>query len=150
MHIANLAVWCIMNNCINVNFCMLLDNFETHEAKVFFQRHYSEIYYICHDYFSVVEVTLRQKGNYIHCDRQIKYYKQCWKMSGSARNITLQEIFLHLAVFLSPYALECHIIYLLFTKAFCKSRLSSAKIEVYHNVRHHMFSAIYTCWKFYI
>ncbi|CAB3994423.1 ral GTPase-activating subunit alpha-2 isoform X2, partial [Paramuricea clavata] len=41
----------------------LLDNFETHEAKVFFQRHYSEIYYICHDYFSVVEVTLRQKAN---------------------------------------------------------------------------------------
>jgi hypothetical protein len=40
----------------------LSDNFETHEAKVFFQRHYSEIYYICHDYFSIVEVNLRQKG----------------------------------------------------------------------------------------
>jgi hypothetical protein len=25
--------------------------------------------------------------------------------------LSLQEIFLHLAVFLSPYALECHIIY---------------------------------------
>ena len=41
----------------------LLDNFETHEAKVFFQRHYSEIYYICHDYFSIVEVNLRLKAN---------------------------------------------------------------------------------------
>ncbi|XP_028395941.1 ral GTPase-activating protein subunit alpha-2-like isoform X2 [Dendronephthya gigantea] len=42
---------------------ILLDNYETHEAKVFFQRHYSEIYYICHDYFSIVEVNLRQKAS---------------------------------------------------------------------------------------
>jgi hypothetical protein len=56
--------------------------------------------------------------------------------------LSLQEIFLHLAVFLSPYALECHIIY------FC---ILQAKIEVYHNVWHlHMFSETYTCWKFYI
>lgn len=41
----------------------LLENFEVHEAKVFFQRHYSEIYYICHDYFSIVEVNLRLKAN---------------------------------------------------------------------------------------
>jgi hypothetical protein len=30
--------------------------------------------------------------------------------------------------------------YLLFTKAFCKSRSSCAEIGVYHNVRHHICS----------
>jgi hypothetical protein len=34
-------------------------------------------------------------------------------------------------------SLECHIINLLFTKAFCKSRLSCAETEVYHNVWYH-------------
>ena len=63
----------------------------------------------------------------------------------SRRNFSciLQEIFV------IPY---CHIIYFLFTKAFCKSRLSCAEIEVYHNVRlsqcgHH---TSHICWKFYI
>ena len=58
-----------------------------------------------------------------------------------------QDIFLHFTgiLQLSSYILECHIIYLLFTKAFCKSRLSCAESEVYHNVRHHMFSGIYIC-----
>jgi hypothetical protein len=50
------------------------------------------------------------------------------------RSLTLQEI-------LSSYILECHIIYLLFTKAFFKSRLSCAAIEVYHNVRHHTLTS---------
>jgi hypothetical protein len=45
--------------------------------------------------------------------------------------------------------LPFYIIYLSFTKAFCKSRLSCAEVEVYHNVRHHMFSEICICRKFY-
>ena len=40
---------------------------------------------------------------------------------------------------------------LMFTKAFCKSRLACAAIEVYNiNVRHHTFSEIYMCRTFYI
>jgi hypothetical protein len=43
-----------------------------------------------------------------------------------------------------------HVIYFMFTNVFCKLRLSCAEIEVYHNVRHHTFSEICICGKFYI
>ena len=43
-----------------------------------------------------------------------------------------------------------HVIYFMFTNVFCKSRLSCAKIEVYHNMQHHTFSEICICRKFYI
>jgi hypothetical protein len=72
---------------------------------------------------------------------------QCWKMSCSASSIaarkyltnylrrkfscTLQEIFV-----ISSTGMAYHL-YLLFTKAICKSRLSCAKIEAYHIVQHH-------------
>jgi hypothetical protein len=45
----------------------------------------------------------------------------------------------------------CHIIYLYCSKipkAFCKSRLSCAEIEVYHTVLHHACSEIYICRTF--
>ena len=48
----------------------------------------------------------------------------------SRNKISSQELFLHLAGNFCHLILECHIIYLLFTKAFCKSRLSCAEIEV--------------------
>jgi hypothetical protein len=55
-----------------------------------------------------------------------------WTKYLSRKAYTLQEIL---------FQLECHISYLLFNlkvpKAFSKSRLSCAKIEVYHNVQHY-------------
>jgi hypothetical protein len=50
-------------------------------------------------------------------------------------------------MFVILYILECHIIYLMLKTS--KSVLQ-AEIEVYDNVRHHTFSEIYICRKFYI
>jgi hypothetical protein len=38
-----------------------------------------------------------------------------------------------------------HVIYFMFTNVFCKSRLSCAKIEVYHNMQHHIHSLKSAC-----
>jgi hypothetical protein len=54
-----------------------------------------------------------------------------------------QEIFVPCRKFWSSYILECHIIYLFFTEAFFKSRLSCADIEVHHDVRHYMLTYIH-------
>jgi hypothetical protein len=56
----------------------------------------------------------------------------------------LQEIFV-----MSSYLLECHIIYLLFTKVFCKSRLSTT-IGYHKCVAPYTFSEIFIYRKFYI
>ena len=56
------------------------------------------------------------------------FQRQQHRSQEILNKISSQEIFyiLHACVktFLSSYILECHILYSLFTKAFCKSRLS--------------------------
>jgi hypothetical protein len=68
-------------------------------------------------------------------------------------SFTLQEIFVifqtgmpYNLLFVYKSILQVVIIFI-----WCfEKRLSCAEIEVYHNVRHHTFSEIYICRKFYI
>ncbi|BFZ11585.1 hypothetical protein BsWGS_14624 [Bradybaena similaris] len=45
---------------------LVLDNYETQDAKKFFQENYSHIYYIFYDNFSTVEADLKQRANKAH------------------------------------------------------------------------------------
>jgi len=42
--------------------CLVTDNYETTEAKKFFEENYSHIYYIFFDNFVTVESDLKQRG----------------------------------------------------------------------------------------
>jgi len=46
-------------------FCFVVDTYDAHEAKTFFDKNYSLIYYIFHDVFTSVETDLRQRGELI-------------------------------------------------------------------------------------
>ena len=46
-------------------FCIVVDTYDAHEAKTFFDKNYSLIYYIFHDVFTSVETDLRQRGKLI-------------------------------------------------------------------------------------
>ena len=41
---------------------IFLDNADTHETSIFFENHYSHIFYIVYDAFVAAELSLRQKG----------------------------------------------------------------------------------------
>ena len=41
------------------------DNYDTQEAKKFFQDNYSHIYYIFYDNFGSVEADLKQRGKWL-------------------------------------------------------------------------------------
>jgi hypothetical protein len=41
---------------------IFLDNADTHETLIFFENHYSHIFYIVYDAFVAAELSLRQKG----------------------------------------------------------------------------------------
>ncbi|BFZ06941.1 hypothetical protein BsWGS_09980 [Bradybaena similaris] len=45
---------------------LVLDNYDTQEAKKFFQENYSHIYYIFDDNFGTVEADLKQRANKAH------------------------------------------------------------------------------------
>ncbi|KAK3764075.1 hypothetical protein RRG08_046540 [Elysia crispata] len=45
---------------------LVLDNYEVHDAKKFFQENYSHIYYIFYDNFGTVEADLKQRANKAH------------------------------------------------------------------------------------
>lgn len=44
----------------------LADNYETQDAKKFFQENYSHIYYIFYDNFGSVEADLKQRGENVN------------------------------------------------------------------------------------
>jgi hypothetical protein len=106
------------------------------------QQAWDKLLTICNHLVDIIRLGARlfQQVWYSHDITYNNIVTWCWKMSGSASStaarkfeMSSQEIFLHCAGILSSYILECHIIYLLFTKVFCKSRLSTT--IVYHNVR---------------
>ena len=49
------------------------DYFDSSDSRIFFNSHYSEIFYVFHDVFSMVEANLKTKGQ---C---LKYISRAWQ-----------------------------------------------------------------------
>ena len=65
------------------------DTYDAHEAKTFFDKNYSLIYYIFHDVFTSVETDLRQRGRLTVCWR---IFLKIQKMPETAWSHSIKKI----------------------------------------------------------
>lgn len=61
-HQMSVFIYFLWINLWNSHLSVFQDNYDTQEAKKFFQDNYSHIYYIFYDNFGSVEADLKQRG----------------------------------------------------------------------------------------